>query len=128
MIAFGLSFSICYGTSVGLGRHEVDLLPEWRSTLKKCEYAFSVLYVCFSFGARIRAKNLAESRVDGDKDLNLPLLLDPGQKSTDFQMVDHSHPRGCQRSGLSFDHPQHHPMPPRQCRLREPPAAYRQLH
>lgn len=52
VIAFGLSFSICYGTSLGLGRHEVDLQPERRSALKKCEYAFSVLYVCFAFSAR----------------------------------------------------------------------------
>ncbi|KAI9880983.1 MAG: hypothetical protein M1830_009477 [Pleopsidium flavum] len=44
LIAFGFSFSICWGTSVGLGRHEVDVEPEWRSSLKKSEYAFSVLY------------------------------------------------------------------------------------
>ncbi|KAL8824914.1 MAG: hypothetical protein Q9191_004733 [Dirinaria sp. TL-2023a] len=40
-IAFGFSFSICYGTSVGLGRHEVDVKPEWQEPLKKAEYAFS---------------------------------------------------------------------------------------
>ncbi len=57
MIAFGLSFSICYGTSVGLGKHEVDLLPQWRSTLRKCQYAFSVLYVRFSFSAKLLAKS-----------------------------------------------------------------------
>ncbi|KAI9801270.1 MAG: hypothetical protein M1833_002840 [Piccolia ochrophora] len=43
-IAFGLSFSICYGTSRGLGRHDVDILPVWHAPLKKSEYAFSVLY------------------------------------------------------------------------------------
>ncbi|KAL8913532.1 MAG: hypothetical protein Q9172_007265 [Xanthocarpia lactea] len=48
LIAFGLSFSICYGTSVGLGRHEVNVRPEDHPALKKSEYAFSVLY------ARIR--------------------------------------------------------------------------
>ncbi len=48
LIAFGLSFSICYGTSVGLGRHEVNVRPEDHAALKKSEYAFSVLY------ARIR--------------------------------------------------------------------------
>lgn len=42
---------------MGLGKHEVDLLPQWRSPLKKCEYAFSVLYVGFSFLARILAKD-----------------------------------------------------------------------
>ena len=44
-IAFGFSFSICYGTSVGLGRHEADIKPQWEESLKKSEYAFSVLYV-----------------------------------------------------------------------------------
>ena len=44
-IAFGFSVSICYGTSVGLGRHEVDVRPEWITPLKKSEYAFSVFYV-----------------------------------------------------------------------------------
>ncbi|KAI9797392.1 MAG: hypothetical protein M1825_006007 [Sarcosagium campestre] len=43
-ISFGLSFSICYGTSRGLGRHDVDILPEWQASLKVCEYVFSVLY------------------------------------------------------------------------------------
>lgn len=46
MLAFGTSFTICYGTSVGLGRHEVDVPREWASSLKKSEYVFSVLYVC----------------------------------------------------------------------------------
>lgn len=49
VIAFGFSFSICWGTSVGLGHHEVDVKPEWRSPLKKSEYAFSVLYVSLTF-------------------------------------------------------------------------------
>ncbi|KAI9725607.1 MAG: hypothetical protein M1834_009762 [Cirrosporium novae-zelandiae] len=44
MLGFGIAFSICYGTSVGLGRHEVDVRPEWESSLKKSEFAFSVLY------------------------------------------------------------------------------------
>lgn len=45
LIAFGFSFSICYGTSVGLGRHQVDIKPQWEHSLKRSEYAFSVLYV-----------------------------------------------------------------------------------
>ncbi|KAL8930137.1 MAG: hypothetical protein Q9208_000754 [Pyrenodesmia sp. 3 TL-2023] len=44
IISFGFSFSICYGTSVGLGRHGVDVAPEDRGALRKSEYAFSVLY------------------------------------------------------------------------------------
>lgn len=46
LIAFGFSFSICYGTSVGLGRHEDAVKREWQRSLKQFEYAFSVLYVC----------------------------------------------------------------------------------
>ncbi|KAL8681673.1 MAG: hypothetical protein Q9186_002190 [Xanthomendoza sp. 1 TL-2023] len=41
LIAFGFSFSICYGTSMGLGRHEVDVSPEDQAALRKSEYAFS---------------------------------------------------------------------------------------
>ncbi|KAL8719620.1 MAG: hypothetical protein Q9225_003394 [Loekoesia sp. 1 TL-2023] len=44
IISFGFSFSICYGTSVGLGRHEANVRPEDDAALRKSEYAFSVLY------------------------------------------------------------------------------------
>ncbi|KAF2117566.1 MFS monosaccharide transporter-like protein [Lophiotrema nucula] len=44
ILAFGTSFSICYGTSVGLGRHEDDVPEEWESSMKKAAYVFSVLY------------------------------------------------------------------------------------
>lgn len=44
IISFGFSFSICYGTSVGLGRHGANVAPEDRGALRKSEYAFSVLY------------------------------------------------------------------------------------
>ncbi|KAF7193563.1 L-fucose-proton symporter [Pseudocercospora fuligena] len=43
-ITVGLAFSICYGTVNGLGRHEVDIPGDWQSTLRKCNYAFSILY------------------------------------------------------------------------------------
>lgn len=45
VIAFGFSFSICYGTHVGLGRHEQDVTAEQTGPLRKAEYGFSVLYV-----------------------------------------------------------------------------------
>ncbi|KAE9991048.1 hypothetical protein EG327_000587 [Venturia inaequalis] len=48
VIAFALSFAICYGTKYGLGRHQADIPPEWISPLRKSEYVFSLLY------ARIR--------------------------------------------------------------------------
>ncbi|KAF2740697.1 MFS monosaccharide transporter-like protein [Polyplosphaeria fusca] len=44
LLAFGTSFSICYGTSVGLGRHERDVPEEWEMPMKKSAYVFSVLY------------------------------------------------------------------------------------
>ncbi|KAF2490913.1 MFS general substrate transporter [Lophium mytilinum] len=44
VLAFGTSFSICYGTSVGLGRHEVDVPADWDPILTRMEYVFSVLY------------------------------------------------------------------------------------
>jgi hypothetical protein len=45
VLAFGTSFAICYGTSVGLGRHQRDIPPEWITPMKKAAYVFSVLYV-----------------------------------------------------------------------------------
>jgi hypothetical protein len=46
IIAFGLSFAIDYGDSKGLGRHDVDIPPDWFPSLRRAEYAFAVLYVC----------------------------------------------------------------------------------
>jgi len=46
VIAFGAAFAIAYGTGKGLGRRDADIREEWLGTLKRCEYAFSVLYVC----------------------------------------------------------------------------------
>jgi len=46
--AFGLSFSICYGTKLGLGAHKSDIPSSWQSSLAYSEYAFTVLYVCFT--------------------------------------------------------------------------------
>ncbi|KAF2004829.1 MFS general substrate transporter [Amniculicola lignicola CBS 123094] len=44
LLAFGTSFTICHGTSVGLGRHAEDIPPAWEVSMKKSAYAFSVLY------------------------------------------------------------------------------------
>lgn len=44
-LAFGISFTIDYGSRVGLGRHDVNIPPVDRNPLKRCEYVFSVLYV-----------------------------------------------------------------------------------
>lgn len=45
LLAFGTSFSICYGTSKGLGRHQWDVPAQWKKPMKQAAYAFSVLYV-----------------------------------------------------------------------------------
>ncbi|KAF2742010.1 MFS general substrate transporter [Sporormia fimetaria CBS 119925] len=44
VLAFGTSFTICYGTAVGLGKHEDDIPVEWQVPMKKLAYVFSVLY------------------------------------------------------------------------------------
>lgn len=46
LLAFGLSFSICYGVKYGLGKHEVDIPNSQDPPLRKLEYVFTVLYVC----------------------------------------------------------------------------------
>lgn len=43
-IAFGLSFTINFGSRKGLGRHDEDVRDEDWGTLRRCEYVFSVLY------------------------------------------------------------------------------------
>jgi hypothetical protein len=51
ILAFGASFSICYGTTKGLGRRKQDIPADWLRPMKQTSYAFSVLYVscCDSF-------------------------------------------------------------------------------
>lgn len=44
VIAFALSFTICYATRFGLGKHERDVLDELRTQLEKLEYTFTALY------------------------------------------------------------------------------------
>jgi fucose permease len=43
-LAVGFSASICEGTGVGLGLHEVDIAVGDHGPLRKAEYSFSVLY------------------------------------------------------------------------------------
>ncbi|KAH9876341.1 hypothetical protein J1614_004220 [Plenodomus biglobosus] len=44
MLAFGASFSICYGTTKGLGRRQENIPLEWLAPMKQSAYVFSVLY------------------------------------------------------------------------------------
>jgi fucose permease len=43
-IAFGLSFTIDYSTTKGLGRHDIDIPTSWLPSLRRSEYAFTILY------------------------------------------------------------------------------------
>lgn len=47
-LALGVSLSIAIGVRNGLGRNDADIPARWRDDLRKCEYAFSVLYVRIS--------------------------------------------------------------------------------
>ncbi|EHK26724.1 uncharacterized protein TRIVIDRAFT_142807 [Trichoderma virens Gv29-8] len=44
LISFFLSFTICFGVANGLGKHDTDIPPSQISTLRHCEYVFSILY------------------------------------------------------------------------------------
>ncbi|KAA8569750.1 hypothetical protein EYC84_001333 [Monilinia fructicola] len=44
LFAFGLTFSIDYATTKGLGKLDINIKDEWRPDLKKAEYAITVLY------------------------------------------------------------------------------------
>ncbi|EFY87032.1 putative L-fucose permease [Metarhizium acridum CQMa 102] len=44
LIAFALSFSICYGATVGLGKHDDDISDTDLPKLRRFEYVFSILY------------------------------------------------------------------------------------
>jgi hypothetical protein len=48
LFAFFMSMTIELGTTRGLGRHDADIPNHKRPGLRKCEYVFSVLYVCTS--------------------------------------------------------------------------------
>jgi preprotein translocase subunit Sss1 len=48
LLAFGASFSICYGTTRGLGRRQEDIPTEWLQSMKQTSYVFSVLYVGYA--------------------------------------------------------------------------------
>jgi len=45
-LAFGMSFSIDYAATKGLGRRDANIDPNDRGALRRCEYVFSILYVC----------------------------------------------------------------------------------
>ncbi|EKG21585.1 Major facilitator superfamily [Macrophomina phaseolina MS6] len=44
VLAFGLSFAICYGVKYGLGEHEANIPDSQDPPLRKLEYVFTVLY------------------------------------------------------------------------------------
>lgn len=40
-----MTIAIYIGARHGLGKHDQDIRPEWRGTLNRSQYAFTVLYV-----------------------------------------------------------------------------------
>lgn len=44
-LAFGLAFTIDYGSTKGLGRLDINIDDKDRGSLRRCEYVFSILYV-----------------------------------------------------------------------------------
>lgn len=46
LISFFLTFTINLGVVNGLGKYDVDIALEQLPTLRRCEYVFSILYVC----------------------------------------------------------------------------------
>lgn len=44
VLAFGASFSIIFGTTKGLGRHQDHIPDDWLEPMQQSAYAFSVLY------------------------------------------------------------------------------------
>ena len=48
LIAFFLSFTVALGTFSGLGKYDIDIDQGDLPRLRRCEYVFSILYVCAS--------------------------------------------------------------------------------
>lgn len=55
-LSFGVSFMVALATGKGLGKPDVRIKDEWVLPLKKCVYAFSVLYVRISTRFRVGGK------------------------------------------------------------------------
>ena len=91
-ISFGLSFSICYATACGLGRHEADIPLHLRATLYKLEYAFLVLY---------------NPSLMATKSSILVFYLDAVKRAEGFQMGNNRNIGGSQCS-WSGPHPSEH--------------------
>lgn len=78
VLAFGLSFSIDYGASKGLGRHDENIADSDWGPLRRCEYVFSILYVrCYHISGQylgIEPNHHAESGFDGHQDFCVDIL------------------------------------------------------
>ncbi len=62
LIAFFLSFTIDLGTYNGLGRHDENISGDELGTLRRCEYVFSILYVCIATSASGGSLHIRSSR------------------------------------------------------------------
>jgi len=76
-----MSFSICFGTFNGLGRHESDVPDGWQSVLKKSQYTFSVLYVrarrILEVPEQTNVLTCAEPCTHGGENVDIGLLPEP---------------------------------------------------
>ena len=99
-----MSFSICYGTFNGLGRHESDVPDQWQSALKKSQYTFSVLYVCQIFErATEPTLTTVESGIDGRENIHSGVLLELVENKPDLPLGHCSHIiRGERRWSCSY--------------------------
>jgi hypothetical protein len=78
-LAFALSFTIDFGVRNGLGRHNDDINPDDWGALRRCEYVFSILYVCRTIKPQAPSTPAdfewhVESGFDGDKNQHSGLL------------------------------------------------------
>lgn len=127
VIDFGFSFSLFYATHKGLGLHDYDIEVHDRAGLNKANYAFTVLYVSFTWGlvvgARANLGHAIEPGIDGRQIVHPRLLSDPDQRRVGLPLgkLYHSVRRQCSRVGL--DACQRLSMSSRRCRRFLSPAA-----
>lgn len=63
LIAFFLSFTVALGTFNGLGKYDADIDPRYLPRLRRCEYVFSILYVCTSSTQHAKVNLANKSRI-----------------------------------------------------------------
>lgn len=119
ILAFGASFSICYGATKGLGRHQEDIPTQWLAPMKQSAFVFSVLYVrATRLAVRYVVLNTpTESSIDGNQNLDPPVLSHIVQDPQGLSVGDHRHSSRRQRRRTGVNHTQRSTMSTRRCSL-----------